>query len=107
MRYGDREARAFFHGLLPEGNARRVIAYDLGLAADDDFGLLAALGKDCAGALVIQPTGEKAPEPAAPPAAEVISDQEIGGRLSSRAKVPRLLLLIPWHSPSNTANVDS
>ena len=26
-RYGNREARAFFHGLLPEGNAGRVIAY--------------------------------------------------------------------------------
>ena len=87
-RYGDREARAFFHGLLPEGHARRVISYDLGLDANDDFGLLAALGKDCAGALVIQPAGEKPPEPAAPPAAEGISDQEVGRRLAGLEVYP-------------------
>lgn len=87
-RYGNREARAFFHGLLPEGNAGRVIAYDLGLDPDDDFGLLTALGKDCAGALAIQPADEKPPQATAPPGAEMISDQEIGRRLAGLEVYP-------------------
>jgi serine/threonine-protein kinase HipA len=57
--YGDRASRPFFNGLLPEGETRRVIAYDLGMGNDggDDFEMLAALGRDCAGALVICEAG--------------------------------------------------
>ncbi len=53
--YGDSVARPYFHGLLPEGEARRIIAYDLGLRTEGgtDLEMLAALGRDCAGALVI------------------------------------------------------
>lgn len=53
--YPDHTARPFFHGLLPEGEARRIIAHDLGFRTDGgtDFEMLAALGADCAGALVI------------------------------------------------------
>jgi serine/threonine-protein kinase HipA len=40
---------AFFEGLLPEGEARRMIAYDYSLDERDTFGLLVALGRDCAG----------------------------------------------------------
>lgn len=60
--YGDRASRPFFNGLLPEGEARRVIAYDLGMGNDGggDFELLAALGRDCAGALVICESGRQA-----------------------------------------------
>ena len=49
---------AFFNGLLPEGDARRMIAYDAKVDASDAFALLAAIGRDCAGALVIAPSGE-------------------------------------------------
>lgn len=56
--YPDRGARPFFDGLLPEGEARRIIAYDLGIPEPDTFGLLQALGRDCAGALAILPAGE-------------------------------------------------
>ena len=56
--YTDRVVRPFFHGLLPEGPARQTIAYDFGVQERDDAGLLAALGRDCAGALVVLPTGE-------------------------------------------------
>lgn len=88
IRYGSREAGAFFHGLLPEGNARRVIAYDLGLDPGDDFELLAALGKDCAGALVIQPADQEPAEETAPSAAEVIGEEEIGRRLAGLEVYP-------------------
>ncbi len=45
----------YFANLLPEGLARQAIARRLGIAEDSDFGLLARLGRDCAGALVIVP----------------------------------------------------
>jgi serine/threonine-protein kinase HipA len=47
------ESRPFFEALLPEGAVREQIAGQLKLAASDSFGLLAALGRDCAGALQI------------------------------------------------------
>ncbi len=53
--------RAFFHGLLPEGTNRRTLEAELGVAAGDDFGLLTALGRDCAGAVVLLPAGSPAP----------------------------------------------
>ena len=56
--YTDKVVRPYFHGLLPEGQARLIIAYDFGLDATDDAGLLEALGRDCAGALVILPDDE-------------------------------------------------
>lgn len=50
-------SRAFFSNLLPEGQPRDHFASKYRVAADDDFGLLAALGGDCAGALSIHPGG--------------------------------------------------
>lgn len=53
----------FFDALLPEGEARRMLAYDLRLSPNDTFGLLRALGRDCAGALIILPEGEAPADP--------------------------------------------
>ncbi len=44
--------RSFLDGLLPEGEPRRVIARDFGVSASDTYGLIQALGRDCAGAVV-------------------------------------------------------
>lgn len=79
--YPDKIVRAFFHGLLPEGEARQMIAYDFDLAANDDFGLLARLGRDCAGALVVLPVGETPDQDAQAQPLEVLDDLEIGRRL--------------------------
>jgi len=57
--YTDKVVRPFFHGLLPEGPARQTIAYDFGVAERDDVGLLAAIGSDCAGALMVLPEGDR------------------------------------------------
>jgi serine/threonine-protein kinase HipA len=46
-------SRPFFEALLPEGIVREQIAAQLKLAATDSYSLLAALGRDCAGALQI------------------------------------------------------
>jgi serine/threonine-protein kinase HipA len=56
--FGEREARPFFEGLLPEGLARQRLAARFRLADDDTFGLLAEIGRDCAGALSMVPEGE-------------------------------------------------
>ena len=58
--YNDRAARPFFDGLLPEGEARRVIAYDPRTAEADTFGLPEAIGRDCAGALSVVIDGDRA-----------------------------------------------
>ncbi len=50
------QSRPFFEALLPEGAVRDQIASQLKLAASDSFGLLAELGRDCAGALQIVDT---------------------------------------------------
>ena len=47
------ETRPFFDALLPEGTLREQIAAQLKLAASDSYSLLAALGRDCAGALQV------------------------------------------------------
>ena len=47
------DARPFFAGLLPEGDARRQLAADAGLVVSDVMGLLARYGQDVAGAVVV------------------------------------------------------
>lgn len=52
-----RESAPFFEGLLPEGAVRAAIASSLHLSEEDGFGLLAALGAECAGAVSVLPPG--------------------------------------------------
>lgn len=54
--------RAFLNGLLPEGGARAKIAARFDVRAEDVFGLVSAIGRDCAGAVVFQPVDERAHE---------------------------------------------
>lgn len=53
---------AFFGGLLPEGEPRRLLARQLGVSADNDFSLLEALAGDTAGAISLHRPGEQ-PKP--------------------------------------------
>ncbi len=48
-------AAAFFGGLLPEGAPRELLARRLGVSTGNDFGVLAAVGGDTAGAISLQP----------------------------------------------------
>jgi serine/threonine-protein kinase HipA len=54
----DHQCRAFFAGLLPEGNLRRLIAQQCQVSSQNDFALLNAIGGECAGAITFVPTGQ-------------------------------------------------
>lgn len=55
---------AFFANLIPEGDLRVRVAERLGLALDDEFGFLCAVGGDLPGALRIElESGEPPPRP--------------------------------------------
>lgn len=54
-RFDALRATRFFANLLPEANVRTLICRRLGLSEANDFGLLAAIGGECAGALSILP----------------------------------------------------
>jgi serine/threonine-protein kinase HipA len=48
---------AYFGGLLPEGEPRRLLARRLGVSERNDFALLGAIGGDCAGAITLASPG--------------------------------------------------
>src|SRR5262249_11347716 len=53
--YWAKQCRPFFSGLLPEAHLRTSIARQLGISEKNDFALLAAIGGECAGAVMILP----------------------------------------------------
>jgi serine/threonine-protein kinase HipA len=87
-RYPNGATRAFLDGLLPEGEPRRAIAADLDLPASDVFGLLAALGKDCAGALVIQPLDDPPPPTPTTLSAQPLTADDLGELIANLRQAP-------------------
>lgn len=75
--YPQAVVRSFLDGLLPEGEARRAIARDVGESPNDTYGLIRALGRDCAGAVVIQPADEPPPPSPTTTTAEPLASEEI------------------------------
>jgi serine/threonine-protein kinase HipA len=59
---GPRDIRGldFFENMLPEGPALARMATLAGVRPVDTYGLLAAFGRDCAGAVMLLPDGERA-----------------------------------------------
>lgn len=53
--YLDDESHSFFANLLPEEKIRVVIARNLGVSLNNDYGLLEKIGGDCAGAVSLYP----------------------------------------------------
>ncbi len=72
---------AFFGGLLPEGEVRRMLAHDFRIDDGDDLELLRRIGRDCAGALQVLP------ESVAPAtdggSLELLSEEQVAARLRS------------------------
>jgi len=87
-RYSNALTRAFLDGLLPEEDVRRVLAEDLELRATDTFGLIAALGRDCAGAVVIQPADQQPPTAPTTASAEPISEDELESLVANLRSAP-------------------
>ncbi|MBN2497106.1 MAG: HipA N-terminal domain-containing protein [Deltaproteobacteria bacterium] len=56
--FADERAGRFFANLLPEGRLRALVARRLGISADNDFALLAAVGGECAGG-ALRAAGER------------------------------------------------
>lgn len=80
--------RAFLDGLLPEGESRRAIAREVGVRENDTFGLIRAIGRDCAGALVVQPADEPPPGRPTTLTAERLTDDEIAGLVANLRSAP-------------------
>lgn len=66
--------RAVFGGLLPEGDARASLARNLGVSETNDFGILAAVGDDVAGAMTLLPDGV---DPPTSPTTEPLDDSSL------------------------------
>lgn len=63
--YDDLSARPYFENLLPEGRRRDQEAARAGTTANDILGILALIGKDCAGAVsLVRPDGRPVKRPA-------------------------------------------
>lgn len=77
QRYTQGVVRPFLDGLLPEGDARKAIARDVRVSERDTFGLIRALGRDCAGAIVIQPEDDPLPPTPTTTTAQPLSDAEL------------------------------
>ncbi len=87
-RYPNAVVRAFLDGLLPEEDVRRAVAAGLDLPASDTFGLIRALGRDCAGAIVIQPENDPAPPPATTETAQPLAEAEISELVANLRSAP-------------------
>jgi serine/threonine-protein kinase HipA len=74
--YGATAARPYFEGLLPDGMRRERFERELGLDPGDTLGLLAELGGDCPGAVLVLPEGERPGEPG-PGALDWLTDAEL------------------------------
>ena len=61
-RFGGRECKGFFGGLLPEEQKRELIARNLGISARNDYAMLELIGGECAGAVTFIPQGAPLPD---------------------------------------------
>ncbi len=84
---GRQDATAFLNGLLPEGQARAALAAQRDLVASDTWGLLAAYGRDIAGALVISdPDDDRAGR--TPHAVDYANEDELASAISALPDQP-------------------
>lgn len=79
---------AFLDGLLPEGNARLVLAADFKVRADDTFGLARAIGRDCAGALILVPAEDGPPASDTTSTAEPLTEEALVSLVTNLRNAP-------------------
>ena len=76
--------RNWFANLLPEGDARVAVSAEARVPVHDDFGLLQAIGRECAGAIGLWPRNEKPPAAFDPVEFELLDE----GRLAQWIEFP-------------------
>lgn len=86
--FDDRRARAFFAGLLPEGQMRRLIAQQFQVSNQNDFALLDRIGGECAGAVTLLAKGHSLPSQSHD--VQWLSDEEIVAILDELPHRPML-----------------
>jgi serine/threonine-protein kinase HipA len=87
-RYPQGLARSFLEGLLPEGESRRAIARGVGVRSEDMFALLRELGRDCAGAIVVQPLDDPSPPAATTRTAQALGESELAELVGNLRSAP-------------------
>lgn len=88
QRFTHAVVRPFLDGLLPEGDARQAVARDVGGGRDDTYALIRALGRDCAGALVIQPEDGSPPPAPTTLTAEPLTDAQVADLVANLRSAP-------------------
>ena len=88
QRFTHNIVRPFLDGLLPEGDARQAAAHDVGVSRDDTYGLIRALGRDCAGALVIQPEDDLPPPTPTTLTAEPLTNAQVADLVANLRSAP-------------------
>jgi serine/threonine-protein kinase HipA len=83
--YRPKETAPYLDRLLPEGAARSLLEQQFHVPRGDTFHLLEALGRDCAGAVVIIDADDTPPEPTGEPLA--LTEDDVAVRLDE----------LPWH----------
>lgn len=79
-----RPVQWYFDNLLPEGALREAVIKEAGLKGDDAFALLAWLGAESAGSLVLLPPGAQAPTEGE---LQALADEALSGRIRNMARV--------------------
>ena len=87
-RYTRGVVRPFLDGLLPEGQSRLAVARDFDVLASDSYSLIRAIGRDCAGAVVIQPADEPAPPAPSTLRAEPLNEGDIEALVANLRTAP-------------------
>jgi serine/threonine-protein kinase HipA len=87
-RYVGSSVIAVFDNLLPDSNPiRRRLAERVRAEGDDAYSLLAAIGRDCVGALQFL-AGDEEPEAIGKPQGEIVSDERIAAILADLVRTP-------------------
>lgn len=91
--YGDGVAAPFVAGLLPDNKIhRRMIGQTLGLGDPSEFGLLEAIGRECAGAVSVVPEDEDdAPELSIKPEFDILSEIELADLIRNLPRRPLMI----------------
>ncbi|MGH9126981.1 MAG: HipA domain-containing protein [Acidimicrobiales bacterium] len=87
-RFPQGTVKPFLDGLLPEGDSRRAIARDIGVDPADTYGLIETLGRDCAGAIVIQPADDPPPPQPTTHTAEALTVEEVAELVDNLREAP-------------------